>query len=68
MMQSWGFNDWAAEVIATKYNVKVTHKNSQNTSACSYYDRPLFELTVPEHFDSEVFLKKLQKLYNISFW
>lgn len=64
MMVSWGFNDWAAETIATKYNVKVARKNSQTSAHC-YYDRPLFELTIPEHFDSTVFLKKLQKLYNI---
>lgn len=55
MMVSWGFNDWAAETIATKYNVKVTRKSNQNSS---YYDRSMYELRVPDHFDSVAFLKK----------
>jgi len=63
-MLAWGYNDWAAETVSRKYNVKITKR----TVTCNAYLPGVdsYTLEMPEFYDGAAFLTKLFKLYRIT--
>lgn len=61
LMIAWGYNDWAAEAISTKYGIKLEKIGTNRT-----YNTTWYKVTMPEHFDQQCLIDKLQKLYKIS--
>lgn len=63
LMLAWGYNDWAAETISRKYNVKITKRT---LTRHGLPDMDSYTLEMPEFYDGAAFLTKLFKLYRIT--
>jgi hypothetical protein len=57
-MIAWGYYNWAAETVATKYGLNITGDRSSVGAR--------FLVTLPDHFAPTAFFEKLKRLYSIS--